>query len=91
MIDEADKMFELGFLEQIDSILGNCKDNFKISKFMFSATMSPGIEEVVRNVMPNDPIKVQIGIKNSTAKSVSQKLVYCGNEDGKLRTLKQEI
>ena len=58
---------------------------------MFSATMQPGIEEIVRNVMTNDPIKVTIGIKNATATSVKQKLVYVGNEDGKLRTLRQEI
>jgi ATP-dependent RNA helicase DDX52/ROK1 len=83
-------MFEMGFLEQIDTILSNCQDNHKIAKFMFSATMQPGIEEIVRNVM-NDPIKVQIGIKNATASTVSQRLVYVGNEDGKLRTLRQEI
>ena len=90
-MDEADKMFELGFLEQIDQILGNCSSNYKITKFMFSATMQPGIEEVVRNVMTNDPIKVQIGIKNSTASTVTQKLLYVGSEDGKLRTLRQEL
>jgi ATP-dependent RNA helicase DDX52/ROK1 len=67
VIDEADKMFEMGFLEQIDTILGNCSDNHKIAKFMFSATMQPGIEEIVRNVMNNDPLKVQIGIRNSTS------------------------
>lgn len=70
VVDEADKMFEMGFLEQIDTILGNCTDQHKISKFLFSATMQPGIEEIVRNVMTNDPIKVQIGIKNSTASTV---------------------
>ena len=41
--------------------------------------------------MTNDPIKVQIGIRNATATSISQKLVYTGNEEGKLRTLRQEI
>jgi hypothetical protein len=38
--------------------------------------------------MTNIPIKVQIGIKNATASTVSQKLVYVGNEDGKLSTLR---
>ena len=70
VIDEADKMFELGFLEQIDTILANCKNNQRISKFLFSATMQPGIEEVVRQVMTNSPLKVQIGIKNATASTV---------------------
>jgi ATP-dependent RNA helicase DDX52/ROK1 len=41
--------------------------------------------------MTNDPIKVQIGLRNSTASSVRQRLVYCGAEDGKLYTLRQEL
>jgi ATP-dependent RNA helicase DDX52/ROK1 len=41
--------------------------------------------------MTNDPIKVQIGIRNATASTVVQKLVYVGSEDGKLQTLRQEI
>lgn len=39
VIDEADKMFEMGFIEQIDTILKNCKNNLRITKFLFSATM----------------------------------------------------
>jgi len=67
VIDEADKMFEMGFIEQIDTILKNCKNNLRITKFLFSATMQPGIEQVVTQVMANVPIKIQIGIKNATA------------------------
>jgi ATP-dependent RNA helicase DDX52/ROK1 len=77
-------MFEMGFIEQIDTVLKNCKNNLRITKFLFSATMQPGIEQVVTQVMANVPIKIQIGIRNATAQSVSQKLVYVGNEDGKL-------
>ena len=61
VIDEADKMFEMGFLEQVDQILSNLPNQSKIAKFMFSATMQPPIQELVRKVM-EDPIKVQIGI-----------------------------
>lgn len=53
--------------------------------------MQPGIEEVVTQVMTNQPIKVQIGLQNATASTVQQKLVYTGSEDGKLTTLRQEI
>ena len=69
VIDEADKMFEMGFLEQVDKILSSCKNNQQVSKFLFSATMQPQIEELVKTIM-HDPIKIQIGIKNSTANTV---------------------
>lgn len=90
VIDEADKLFELGFLEQLDAILSHCPDNNRISKFLFSATMQPGVEEIVRGVM-TDALKVQIGIRNSTATTVDQKIVYTGREEGKLLALRQII
>lgn len=58
VIDEADKIFDMGFIEQIDTILKNCKNNLRITKFLFSATMQPGIEQVVTQVMANVPIKI---------------------------------
>ena len=39
----------------------------------------------------NDPIKIQIGIKNATATCVKQKITYVGKEDAKLMTLRQEL
>ena len=43
VIDEADKMFEMGFLEQVDQILSNLPNHTRVAKFMFSATMQPAI------------------------------------------------
>jgi ATP-dependent RNA helicase DeaD len=39
IVDEADKMFEMGFLEQVDQILVNLPNQVSIAKYMFSATM----------------------------------------------------
>lgn len=55
VVDEADKMFEMGFLEQVDQILTQVKDGNSITKFLFSATMQPNILDLVKNVM-NDPV-----------------------------------
>jgi ATP-dependent RNA helicase DDX52/ROK1 len=87
VIDEADKMFEMGFLEQVDQILCNLPNQTKVAKFMFSATMQPAIQELVRKVMI-DPLKVQIGVMNTTASAVKQNIVYVGKEDAKLMTLR---
>ena len=92
IVDEADKMFEMGFLEQIETVFTTLKD-YDVSKYLFSATMQTDIEQVVQKHMDGkQPIlKVQIGVRNTTANSVKQRLVYCGNEDGKLATLRQEM
>lgn len=63
-------MFEMGFLEQIQSILDNCKDSHRIVKFLFSATMQPGVEDLIRPLMASAPIKVTIGVRNTTATTV---------------------
>ena len=80
-------MFELGFLEQIDTILGQQNNQQKMCKFLFSATMQPGIEELVRTIM-DDPIKIQIGIKNASNQLIEQKIQYVGDEQGKLMALR---
>ena len=36
-----------------------------------------------------EPIKIQIGIKNATASTVKQEIVYVGKEDAKLVSLRQ--
>uniref|UniRef100_A0A7S3CMN0 RNA helicase n=1 Tax=Strombidium rassoulzadegani TaxID=1082188 RepID=A0A7S3CMN0_9SPIT len=53
--------------------------------------MQPQIEETVRQVMTNDVVKVQIGIRNSTSSKVTQHLTYCGSEEQKLATLRQQL
>jgi ATP-dependent RNA helicase DDX52/ROK1 len=52
--------------------------------------MQPAIQDLVKKVML-DPIKVQIGIQNTTASTVEQKIVYVGREDAKLVTLRQSL
>ena len=66
MLDEADKMFELGFQEQVDTILSKVKHTEQTCKLMFSATMQPNIQEMVKRVMV-DPVRVQVGVRNATA------------------------
>ena len=57
---------------------------------MFSATMQPAIQDLVKKVMV-EPLKVQIGVQNSTASTIKQNIVYVGREDAKLITLRQSL
>ena len=88
-LDEADKLLELGFLEQIDEILALCSGK-QVQKALFSATMQPQIEDLVNSVL-HQPVKVIVGERNAAAELVEQKLVFCGREDGKILALRQII
>ncbi|KAH7420670.1 hypothetical protein KP509_13G016400 [Ceratopteris richardii] len=87
ILDESDKLFELGFVEQIDAIVNACS-NPKIVRSLFSATLPDAVEELARSIM-HDAVRIIIGEKNSASQLVKQKLVFVGNEEGKLLALRQ--
>ncbi len=57
VLDEADKMFEMGFIEDIQQIMSTIPQNSQ--KLLFSATMSSDILNLVKNFMHN-PEKVKM-------------------------------
>lgn len=67
VLDEADEMLNMGFQEDLDSIL----QHTPITKntLLFSATMSKDVENIAYNYMSN-PEKVILGEKNSAADNV---------------------
>ncbi|RIA95792.1 P-loop containing nucleoside triphosphate hydrolase protein [Glomus cerebriforme] len=89
ILDEADKLLELGFLEQTDEIFAACS-NTKIQKALFSATLPSSVESLASNFM-KDPIRVVIGLKNAATETIKQRLVYVGQEEGKLIAVRQLI
>ncbi|XP_020576568.1 DEAD-box ATP-dependent RNA helicase 57 isoform X2 [Phalaenopsis equestris] len=86
VLDESDKLFELGFVEQIDSIVKACS-NPSIVRCLFSATLPDSVEELARTIM-HDAIRVIVGRKNSASTLVKQKLLFAGSEKGKLLALR---
>ncbi|CAH6722629.1 ATP-dependent RNA helicase Rok1p [[Candida] jaroonii] len=89
VIDEADKLFDQGFLNQTDQILSTLT-NKKLTKSMFSATIPSGVEEIANTIMFN-PIRTIIGHKESANNQIEQKLIFTGNEEGKLLSIRQLI
>ena len=88
VMDEADQLFDLGYLDQVDEILKKCPG--ECHKWMFSATMMSNIE-ILAYSMLIDPVKVSVGRQNSTVASVDQEMVFCTNETGKIVAVKQMI
>jgi len=62
--DEADEMFDMGFAEDIELILGETPQNRQAA--LFSATMPPRIDVMVRRYL-SDPVRVELGRKASAS------------------------
>jgi ATP-dependent RNA helicase DDX52/ROK1 len=89
VLDEADKLFEAGFMEQVDGIIAACS-HADVVRSLFSATLPEKVEELARSVLQR-PLRVTVGVRNSAAASVTQRLVFAGREAGKLMALRQLI
>lgn len=68
ILDEADEMLNMGFLDSITEILRGLPPERRT--LLFSATMSPEISSVAEKYM-NLPVKITIGTRNSSADNVS--------------------
>ncbi|XP_073155633.1 DEAD-box ATP-dependent RNA helicase 57 [Henckelia pumila] len=89
VLDESDKLFELGLVEQVDAVVKACS-NPSIVRSLFSATLPDTVEELARTIM-HDAVRVIIGRKNSASESIKQKLIFVGSEEGKLLALRQSF
>mmetsp|Transcript_21810 Transcript_21810/g.19872 ORF Transcript_21810/g.19872 Transcript_21810/m.19872 type:complete len:550 (+) Transcript_21810:21-1670(+) len=77
------------FLTQIDEIFHTCS-NKSLQIGLFSATTSPFVQELASTLLKS-PLHIRVGIENSGASTIEQKLVFVGREDGKLLGLRQLI
>ncbi|GJQ12024.1 hypothetical protein GpartN1_g3815.t1 [Galdieria partita] len=92
VFDEADKMFEAQFLEQVDEILSYCPSAL-VGKHLFSATLPDKIETMARSFI-DDPVRVIVGRGSgngsfSCIDTVDQQLKFTGNESGKRFALEE--
>lgn len=80
ILDEADRMFDLGFIDDVRYLLRRCPEPAKRLSLLFSATLSHRIAELAYEHM-NDPARVTIEAETKTADKVDQTVYYPANEE----------
>jgi ATP-dependent RNA helicase DDX52/ROK1 len=90
IIDECDRIFDMGFKDDLSIIYNRCLESDQCCRAMFSATLETKLVEWAKVQMTNVVI-VTVGGTNRAALNVEQSLVHVGNEDGKLFALRDIV
>src|SRR5712691_1601375 len=80
VIDEADRMFDMGFIADLRFILRRLPPPEKRQSFLFSATLSFRVLELTWEFM-NNPTQITIMPNQRTAENVEQSLYHVGREE----------
>ena len=72
VLDEADRMFDMGFEPQVMRIIGNIRPDRQT--VMFSATFPRQMEALARKIL-SKPVEVQVGGRSVVCKDVEQSVI----------------
>jgi ATP-dependent RNA helicase RhlE len=78
VLDEADHMLDLGFIEDIRDLMR--KIPLKRQNLFFSATINKEIKKLAYSIVKN-PIRIQISPNNSVAKSIDHGVAFIEMDD----------
>ncbi|XP_074865477.1 putative ATP-dependent RNA helicase DDX46 [Carettochelys insculpta] len=84
VLDEADRMFDMGFEPQVMRIVDNIRPDRQT--VMFSATFPRAMEALARRIL-NKPIEVQVGGRSVVCSDVEQQVIVIEEENKFLKLL----
>ncbi|MBI4246876.1 MAG: DEAD/DEAH box helicase [Candidatus Rokubacteria bacterium] len=80
VIDEADRMFDMGFIADLRFILRRLPPPEQRQSFLFSATLSFRVLELTWEFM-NNPAQISVTPQQKTAEKAEQSLYHVGREE----------
>ena len=80
VLDEADRMFDMGFYPDIRNMFGMMRDKGGRQTMLFSATLSTKVRNLAWNYM-NDPKEIEVQPEEITVKNITQKLYHVTKEE----------
>ncbi len=81
VIDEADRMFDMGFAPDITYIASHLPKEKPRQTMLFSATIDTNVERLAARYMKKDTTRVEIEPDQITVDAIDQKVIYVSNEE----------
>jgi len=80
IMDEADRMFDMGFIQDMRFLLNRMPDPDKRLSMLFSATMNQKVMELAYDHM-NDPVTIKIAAESPAVDRIEQVLYHPANDE----------
>lgn len=84
IIDEADEMLSMGFIDQINEIISKLDPNTQVC--FFSATLPESIITMTDQALSN-PVRILVKNENITLEGINQYFMKCKDDDDKLKAI----